>query len=63
MGDQAGDPLRLVAVQPGIEGIRVARLQEPGSGQAMGGLPLGDRQEGGAPLADVGARVVVAQLK
>src|SRR5262249_32833406 len=62
-GDQAGDPLRLVAAQPRIHGIGVARLQEPGLGHAMGGGPLGDLQDGGAALADVGARVVVAQLK
>ncbi len=63
MGDQARCPLGLVAVQPGIDGIGVAPLQEPGLGHAMGGLSLGDLQEGGAALADVGARVVVAQLK
>src|SRR5215831_14102751 len=63
MGDQPGDPLGLGAAQPSRHGIGVAWLQEPGAGHAMGGLPLGDLQEGGAALADVGAWVVVAQLK
>src|SRR5215467_5496859 len=63
VGDQARRPLRLVAVQPGIDGVRVAPLQEPGLGHAMRGLSLGDLQDGGAALADVGARVVVAQPK
>src|SRR6476469_6264029 len=31
-GDQPGDPLGLVAVEPRIDGIGVAWLQEPGSG-------------------------------
>ena len=63
MGDQAGDPLGFVAVEPRIHGIGVARLQEPGLGHAMGGLPLGDLQDGAAALPDVGAGVVVAQPK
>src|SRR5262249_16395973 len=63
MGDQAGDPLGLVAAQPSIHGIGVAWLQEPGAGHAMGGLPLGDLQDGGAALPDVGAWVVVSEPK
>jgi len=60
MGDQAGDPLRLVAVEPRIDGIGVAWLQEPGLGDPMGGLALGDLQDGRATLADIGAWVVVS---
>jgi hypothetical protein len=63
MGDQAGDALGLVAIQPRIHGIGVARLKEPGAGHAMGGGPLGDLEDGGAALADVGAWVVVAEPK
>jgi hypothetical protein len=59
MGDQPGDPLRLVAVEPRIDGIRVAWLQEPGSGDAMGGLALGDLQDRRASLADLRTRVAV----
>jgi hypothetical protein len=59
MGDQAGGPFGLVAVEPRIDGIGVAWLQEPGFGDAMGGLALGDFQDGRAALADVGAWVVV----
>jgi hypothetical protein len=60
MGDQPGDPLGLVAVEPRIDGIGIAWLQEPGSGDTMGGLALGDLQDGRAALADRGALVVVA---
>jgi hypothetical protein len=63
MGDQTRGPLRLVVIQPCVHGIGVARLQEPGGGHAMGGLAVGDLQEGGASLADIGTRVVVAQPK
>src|SRR3954452_23813794 len=59
MGDQPGGPVRFVAVEPRIDGIGVAWLQEPGSGDAMGGLALGDLQDGRAALADIGAWVVV----
>jgi hypothetical protein len=59
MGDQPGDPLGLVAVEPRIDGIGVAWLQEPGFGDTMGGLALCDLQDGRAALADLGARVVV----
>jgi hypothetical protein len=63
VGDQPGAPLRLVAAQPCRHGIGVARLQEPGPGPAMRGEPLGDLQDGGVALPEVGAWVVVAQPK
>ena len=63
MGDQAGDPLGLVAIQPRIHGIGVTRPQEPGAGDPMGRGPLGDLEDGGTALADVGSRVVVAEPK
>jgi hypothetical protein len=59
MGDQAGGPLGLIAVEPRIDGIGVAWLQEPGSGDTMGGLARGDLEDGRAALADIGAWVVV----
>jgi hypothetical protein len=63
MGDPTRGPLRLVVIRPCVHGIGVAWLQEPGGGHAMGGLAVGDLQEGGASLADLGTRVVVAQPK
>jgi hypothetical protein len=62
MSDQAGDPRRFVAVEPRIDAVGVARLQEPGSGDPMGGLALGDLQDGPAALADIGAWVVIPKL-
>ena len=63
VSDQPGRPRRLVAIEPGIHGIGIAWLQEPARGDLMGSLAVGDLQERGAPLADIGTRVVVAQLK
>jgi hypothetical protein len=50
----------LIATEPRIHGIRIAWLQEPTRGDVMGGLAVGDLQQRGPPLADVGASVVVA---
>jgi hypothetical protein len=63
MGDQPRRPLGLVAAQPGIHGVGVARPQEPIDGHATGGLAVADLQDGRAWLPDVGAGVVVAELK
>jgi hypothetical protein len=63
MSDQPGHPLGLVVADPCIHGIGIAWLEEPGPGHAMGGLTVGDLQDGGGPLADIGARVMVAHLK
>ena len=63
MGDQPRGPRIFIPIEPGVEGVGVAWLQQAPSGHAMRGLPLGDLQEGGGTLANVGAIVVVAQLK
>jgi hypothetical protein len=53
----------LVVAEPCIHGIRVAWFQESLGGDLMRGAAIGDLQERGSPLADVGAWVVVAQPK
>jgi hypothetical protein len=63
VGDQPRSPRIFIPIEPGVEGVRVARLQQALSGHAMRGLPLGDLQDGGGALANVGAIIVVAQLK
>src|SRR5262249_51983369 len=60
MGDQPGGAGCLVVPEPCIHGIGVAWLQEPPCGDVMGGLAVGDLQQRGSPLADVGPPVVVA---
>jgi hypothetical protein len=63
MGDQPLDPRGLVQVEPGVEGVGVAGLQQPVLGDPMRRIAVGDLQQGGSALADVGAGIVVAQLK
>jgi hypothetical protein len=43
-----------------MHGIGIAWLQEPSGGDMMRGLTISDLEDGCAPLADVGARVMVA---
>jgi hypothetical protein len=49
----------LVHIEPAIDGIGVARLQEAMPGDRVRSLPIGDFQQGGTPFADIGPRVVV----
>jgi hypothetical protein len=63
MGDQPLDPRGVVQVEPGVEGVGVAGLQQAVLGHAMGRIAVGDLQQGGPALADVGSGIVVAQLK
>jgi len=59
VGEQAGQALGLDAVEPGVDRIRVARAEQTGTGDGMGGAALGDLKQGGATFADVGPGVVV----
>jgi hypothetical protein len=59
MGDQPLDPRGLVEVEPGVDGVGVARLQQPVPGDTMRGIAVGDLQESRATFADVGAGIMV----
>jgi hypothetical protein len=60
VGQQSGESLGLVAVQPVVDGIRLPGLEQPLEGDGVRGLPLGHLQEGGTAFPDVGAGVMVA---
>lgn len=50
------------AIQPGVERVGIARLQQALARDGMGGHSVGDLQYGCAPLAHIRSRVVVARL-
>src|SRR5262245_38316129 len=58
MVDQPLAPRGLVPVEPGVDGIGVARLEQAVLGHPVWRVARGDLEEGGAPLADVGAGIV-----
>jgi hypothetical protein len=60
MGDQSGGSRDLVQVEPGVDGVGVARLQQTEPGDPMRRFTLGDLQQRRPTLADVGAWIVVA---
>lgn len=62
MGEDASETLLLVAVQPGIDGIRVARFEEPVDRHRMRAHPTRDLHEGGTPLPDQRAWVMIPRL-
>src|SRR5262245_16085567 len=60
VGEEAGEPFGLVAVEPGVDGVGVAGAEQAVARDGMRGEAGGDFDQGGTPLADVGAWVVVA---
>src|SRR3954470_10587398 len=59
MGDQPSGPRGLVQVEPGVDGIGVAGLEQAVPGDPVGWIAVGDLQESRAAFADVGAGIVV----
>jgi hypothetical protein len=59
MGQDSGEAVRGVVVEPGIDGIRMADTQQPADGDRMRGQAVGDLQQGGAAFTDIRACVVV----
>jgi hypothetical protein len=59
VSQDAGHPFLLVAVQPGIDRIRVSWLQEPVPGNRVRAHAIGDLQQGGTALPDLGMRMVI----
>jgi hypothetical protein len=62
MSRQTCQALGRIAIQPGVERVGIAWFQEALAGDGMRGRPVCDLQRGGAALAHIGARVVVAGL-
>src|SRR5581483_10291314 len=63
MGEQAGEPLGLVVVEPGVDGVGVARAEQAGVGHGVRRAPVSDLEHGGTALTDVGLGVVVAVVE
>jgi hypothetical protein len=59
MGDQPWDSRDLVEVEPGVDSVGVAWLEQTVVGDPMRRFALGDLQQGRPTLADVGAGIVV----
>src|SRR5262249_36544983 len=53
-------PLSQVVVEPGVDGVGVAAAEQAGVGHGIRGVAVGDLEQGGGALADVGLGVVVA---
>jgi hypothetical protein len=60
MGEEAGKPLGLIAAQPGVDRVGVAWAEQASTGDGMGSAAVGDLEQCGAALADVGLGIVVA---
>src|SRR6516162_6194719 len=63
VGEQARQPFVLVIVEPGVNGVGVAVAQQAGVGHGIRRVAVGDLEQGGTALADVGLGVVVAMGK
>src|SRR5487761_533163 len=59
---QARHPLDLEAVEPGIDGVLGPRSQQTGAGDVGGTLPIGDFEQRGSALAQVGLRIGIPHL-
>jgi hypothetical protein len=53
----------LIEIHPGIDAIGIARLEQAGASHGMGAEAIGNFEQGGGPLAHIGARVVVAGVE
>src|SRR5215510_4387408 len=62
VGEQAGQALGLKAVEPGVEGVGVARAEQAMAGDGVGRQAVGDLEQGGAAFAHIGAGVVVTEV-
>src|SRR5690349_2175546 len=63
VGDQAGHPFGLINVQPAIETVRVAGLEQAVGRHRMRTEAVGNLEHGGGAFADIGARIVVAGVE
>lgn len=59
VGPERGDPAGLVLVEPAIDGIRIPGPEQPGPGHGMRTHAIGDLQQGGRPLPQLGMRIVI----
>jgi hypothetical protein len=60
---QAGHPFGLVAIQPGVDAVRVAGAEQAMASDGVRGQPVGDLSQGGAALTDVRPGVMVTVVQ
>jgi hypothetical protein len=58
--DHTPEAKAFVPIEPAIDGIGFAWLQEAMTGNGVGGLPIGNFQQGGAAFTDIGPRIMIA---
>src|SRR5215207_10501744 len=63
VGEQAGQPFLQVMAEPGVDGVGVAAAEQAGTGHGVGGVAVGDLEQGGAAFADVGLGVAVSVVE
>jgi hypothetical protein len=63
VGQQAGEPFVLVIVEPSVDGVGVAMVEQTGVGHGIRGVAVGDLEDGGTAFPDVGLGVVVAAVE
>src|SRR5215213_9851965 len=56
---QRGDTLLLIEVEPVVERVRIARLEQTRDGDLISGLPGVDAQERGGTLTHISERMMV----
>src|SRR5438876_12405062 len=60
VAEQAVESLGEEGVKPGVDGVGVARPEDAGACDGVGGSAVGDLQQGGGAFTDVGLGMVVA---
>lgn len=58
--EQSGPPVCLVAIEPVVEGVGMARFEQAMQGDSMGRNAIGDLEQTSRALAQVRSRIVVA---
>src|SRR5207244_1393267 len=60
VGEEAGQPLVLVIIEPGVNGVGVALAEQAGVGHGIRRVSVSDFEQGSTAFTDVGLGVVVA---
>jgi hypothetical protein len=61
--DDAGETMLFIKVEPAVDGVGVARLEETGAGDGMGRVTVSDFEDGGTAFTDIGFGMVVTILE
>ena len=58
--DHTPETIAFVPIEPALDGIGFAWLQETLAGTGVRGLPVGNVQQGGAAFTDLGPPIMIA---